>query len=126
MSTTAIDLWGYRQRLLTLAERLSHGVSQLTSEATRPTGAEGTAAEAPAHDPTATSTAADEEVALSVLVSEGQILAEVRAAIARFEAGTFGRCEKCGRAVSRTRLDAVPYARHCIRCARADESNGTN
>ena len=38
--------------------------------------------------------------------------------LARLHAGTFGTCERCGHAVSRERLDAVPYARHCIRCAR--------
>jgi len=35
--------------------------------------------------------------------------------------GTLGRCEVCGKAISRSRLDAVPYARDCIRCARAEE-----
>ena len=123
MSATAIDLWGYRQRLLTLAERLSRGVTQLATEATLPTGSEGTVAEAPTCEPTATSNAADEEVARSVLVSEEQILAEVRAALARFEAGKFGHCEKCYRAIPRARLDVVPYARLCVRCAQADESN---
>ena len=62
---------------------------------------------------------ADEDVARTVLLTEGQILAEARAALGRLDAGTFGACERCGRAIARTRLDAVPSARHCARCAGA-------
>src|SRR5688500_5881230 len=99
MSATAPsleDLREYRHHLQVLADRLSGGVAQLTAEATRPTGAEGTEAEGPSKDPTATSSEGDEEVARGVLMSEEQLLAEVRGALARFGAGTFGRCERCG------------------------------
>jgi DnaK suppressor protein len=119
------DLRSYRQYLQTLAERLTGGVVQLAAEVTRPTGAEGAEAEKPAREPTATSTEGAEEVARGVLVSEEELLTEVRAALTRLETGTFGRCERCGRAIGQPRLKAVPYARHCIRCARAAESAPT-
>ena len=108
----------YRRRLQELTKRLSSGVAQLESEITRPTGSEGTAADAPAYEPTPTSTEGDEEIAQSALLTEEQLLAEAEAALARLEGGTFGTCEGCGRAIGKARLDAVPYARHCIRCAR--------
>ncbi len=114
------DLQVYRKQLHVLTDRLAGGVRQLTAEATRPTGSEGTAADASAHEPTATSSEADGEVARAVLSSEGQILAEAEAALARIEDGVYGRCEGCGRAIAKARLDAVPYARKCIRCARAE------
>jgi DnaK suppressor protein len=123
---TKQDLRVYRQRLQKLADRLSGGVAELTAEATRPTGAEGTVADSPAHEPTATSTEADEEVARAALMSEGQLLAEARDALARLDAKTFGWCEKCGRAISKTRLDVIPYARFCIRCAQAAEGGMPN
>ncbi|HYJ27316.1 MAG TPA: TraR/DksA C4-type zinc finger protein [Nocardioides sp.] len=44
-------------------------------------------------------------------------LAEVDAALARVDAGTYGVCERCGRAVGEPRLDALPAARTCIACA---------
>jgi len=114
------DLQSYRQHLQSLAARLSGDVVQLTAEATRPTGAEGVEAEEPASDPTATSSEGDEEVARGVLMAEGQILTEVRAALARLDAGTFGRCERCGRSIGKTRLEAVPYAGRCARCVRTE------
>jgi RNA polymerase-binding transcription factor DksA len=44
-------------------------------------------------------------------------LAEIDAALARLEAGTFGTCEECGEAIDEHRLEARPVARTCIRCA---------
>lgn len=60
-----------------------------------------------------------EEIALSVLGAEEELLTECVAALERIEQGAFGNCEGCGKAISRKRLDAVPYARRCIRCERA-------
>lgn len=111
----------YRRQLQDLIDRLSGGVARLEDEALRPTGSEGTAAEGPAHDPVSSSSEAEEDVARTVLLAEGQILTEARAALARIDAGTFGVCERCGRTISRTRLEAVPYARNCINCARTAE-----
>jgi RNA polymerase-binding transcription factor DksA len=39
-------------------------------------------------------------------------------ALRRIDAGTFGRCEVCGREIGCERLDALPYTPHCIECAR--------
>jgi RNA polymerase-binding transcription factor DksA len=45
-------------------------------------------------------------------------LEEIDAALARVEAGTYGRCERCGDAIGDDRLDARPTARTCMSCAR--------
>lgn len=114
---TRQELLRYRRELEALANRLSGTAARLEAEATRPTGAEGTAAFSPNSKPTSTSTEGDEEVAHTALLSEGQLLTEARAALVRIGAGTFGRCERCGRAIGRSQLNAVPYGRHCIGCA---------
>ena len=41
-------------------------------------------------------------------------LAEVDAAIARIDDGTYGRCEVCGVAINPARLEAMPASRFCI------------
>lgn len=38
-------------------------------------------------------------------------------ALNRFEEGTYGICERCGREISAPRLEALPEARLCIDCA---------
>lgn len=43
-------------------------------------------------------------------------LAEVDRALARLDAGTYGRCERCGREIDPERLGALPWAPLCIDC----------
>lgn len=44
-------------------------------------------------------------------------LAEVEEALAKFDAGTYGKCESCGQDIAPARLEAAPAARLCINCA---------
>jgi RNA polymerase-binding transcription factor DksA len=46
-------------------------------------------------------------------------LAAVDAALDRLADGTYGNCVKCGSAIDRARLDAVPHTLFCQDCARA-------
>ena len=106
----------YRTKLRSLASRLGEGVRALEDEALRPTGSQVHAGgEA---DPGAET--AEEELARTLLGNEGALLADVNAALERIEGGTFGRCEACGHAIAAARLDALPYARRCIACARSN------
>ncbi|KQT94684.1 hypothetical protein ASG49_07600 [Marmoricola sp. Leaf446] len=41
-------------------------------------------------------------------------LAEVDAAVARLDAGAYGRCEVCGGPIAPARLEARPTARRCV------------
>ena len=43
-------------------------------------------------------------------------LAEVDAAFARLDQGTYGICERCGLSIGQDRLGAIPTATRCIRC----------
>ena len=45
-----------------------------------------------------------------------QHLAAVDAALARLDEGSYGRCVRCGRAIAPERLEALPWAAHCIEC----------
>lgn len=62
---------------------------------------------------------ADEAVAVELGDHDRRELREIDAAIARMDGGTYGRCERCGHAVGRQRLRAVPEARLCVGCAEA-------
>ncbi len=41
---------------------------------------------------------------------------EVDRALARIDAGTYGVCERCGQAIPKARLKALPYATLCVAC----------
>jgi DnaK suppressor protein len=47
-----------------------------------------------------------------------QHLAAVEAALRRLDEGTYGRCVRCGEPIASERLEALPWASHCIGCQR--------
>ncbi len=46
-------------------------------------------------------------------------LTDVERTIQKLADGTYGLCDRCGEAISPERLEAIPWAPLCIRCARA-------
>jgi len=45
-----------------------------------------------------------------------QFLHMVEHALSSIAEGVYGECEHCGNAINQRRLEAVPWARHCIGC----------
>jgi DnaK suppressor protein len=41
----------------------------------------------------------------------------VEHALDRIRAKTYGTCEECGSVIAKKRLEAIPFAALCIRCA---------
>lgn len=41
---------------------------------------------------------------------------EIDRALAKMDAGTYGVCERCGNAIPKARLKALPYASLCVAC----------
>lgn len=56
------------------------------------------------------------EFAYSLSETDRKILLLIEQALIRLDAGTFGTCVHCGQPVQEKRLDAVPWARHCLDC----------
>jgi DnaK suppressor protein len=48
--------------------------------------------------------------------NERQLLQMVEAALSRIVEGAYGECISCGEEINAKRLEAVPWARHCIKC----------
>lgn len=46
-----------------------------------------------------------------------QQLGAVEVALQRLDDGTYGTCEKCEQPIADERLEAVPWASRCVRCA---------
>lgn len=46
----------------------------------------------------------------------------IQAALERIEAGTYGTCDACGKAMTAARLDAMPMARRCLACQKKSEA----
>jgi DnaK suppressor protein len=116
---TEAEINDYRRRLLALKKRLGGDLSELEEEALRGVGGEaaGGLSDVPVHPADLGTDNYEEEMSLTLLENEEQLLAEVNDALERIEKGTFGRCEVCGQEIPRERLKAVPYTRYCLRHA---------
>jgi DnaK suppressor protein len=53
--------------------------------------------------------------------SDRQFLQMVERALSNISEGTYGECEQCGNEINERRLEAVPWARHCIACQEKQE-----
>ena len=56
------------------------------------------------------------ELLFSMTANDRRLLELIDEALVRIEAGEYGECVHCGEPVQDKRLEAVPWARHCLRC----------
>jgi RNA polymerase-binding protein DksA len=112
------DLDKFKQLLIDLRNRCNGDVSQLTDEALRSKEGAGNLSNMPIHMADVGSENFEQEFTLSLLENEEEVLNEVQGALRRIQTGTYGTCEECGKEIPRERLQAIPYTRYCVECAR--------
>jgi RNA polymerase-binding transcription factor len=69
------------------------------------------------HDPEGATIAFERQHVAALATRARERLAEIDAALARLDAGGYGRCERCGGPIAPERLAARPAAATCIGCA---------
>jgi DnaK suppressor protein len=102
------DLFRYKNVLLAKQQELTTGKSLAGSI---PAGGE------PRGDPVdmaASETSATVQMRLKQ--TDSKLLRAIEDALARIRQERFGTCEECGKPISKARLEAVPWARHCKDC----------
>lgn len=105
----ARDLDRYRRILLEKQQELSAA----STEPKAPVPPAGTA-QGDVIDQANADSAAELEIRLRR--TDGRLLRAIEEALTRIRSGTFGACEGCGRAISKARLEAVPWTRVCRDC----------
>jgi DnaK suppressor protein len=114
---TSKELKGYRTKLQRLADQVSRSLAHDQHELRREDDPDIPGGPIASTEDRVNS--GSQEVELGLIANEESLLAETKAAVARIDTGTFGVCESCGKAIARVRLNALPYVRNCIRCARS-------
>jgi RNA polymerase-binding protein DksA len=61
---------------------------------------------------------------IGLMDSERKILMEIDDALRRIRDGAFGICEGSGEPIKKERLEAIPWTRYCVDCARLMEKSG--
>ena len=59
----------------------------------------------------------NDDVLMALNKDAKQVVSQINSALHRIETGDYGFCTRCGAEISEGRLDIVPYAALCIKCA---------
>ena len=123
----AADVKVFKTALESLRARLRGDVSTMADAALRKTRSEasGDLSSMPIHRADIGSDAFEQEYTLSLMASEEGTLEQIEHALDRIRARTYGTCEDCGGVIAKKRLEAIPFASMCIRCAeKMEQGNG--
>jgi DnaK suppressor protein len=117
------ELLGYREKLHAIRARLRGDVTAMAEVALRKSGIEGSDSNAmPIHMAELGSDNFEQEFTLGLLEADEDTLSMIESALGRIEHGGFGQCVQCEGAISKARLNAIPYTPVCIKCAEQQES----
>ena len=112
----------YLESLLLLRSRLRGDVHAMADTALKRNGS-GDSSAMPIHMADLGTDNFEQEFTLSLMETEGGTLQAIESALERCEEGTFGICEDCGGPIAKSRLQAIPYAAVCIKCAQKRENS---
>jgi DnaK suppressor protein len=118
------DLGSFRRLLEDLNDRLRGNVDRMTDEALRRNHGEASTnlSNVPLHMADVGTENYDQEFTLGLIENEQETLKLIDEALGRVEDGTYGTCAECEQPIARARLEALPYTRYCIECARKLEN----
>ncbi len=114
-----IDLAVKRAELLELRERIIAAATDLVAD---DAGAEINSPVGDQHLADHASDLVERELDQTLGENADNVVAEIDAALARVDDGTYGTCAKCGVVIPEERLDAVPYAILCLDDKRLQEN----
>jgi DnaK suppressor protein len=107
----------YKELLIVLRARLRGDVTTLANAALAANGGSAASSAVPSHMADLGSDTFEQDNTILLMNSEGEVLGEVESALERTEDGTYGFCLECSGKIPKTRLKAIPYTPHCVKCA---------
>ncbi len=109
----------FKEKLLDLRARLRGDVSAMADATLKRTRSEssGDLSSMPIHMADIGSDNFEQEFTLSLMENDEGTLELIEGALERIESDTYGSCTECNGRIPKTRLNAIPYTPHCIKCA---------
>ncbi len=116
-----MDRRALRERLLGERERVYREIAELDADLSK--SLEDSSGESPYDQHMAETAGAtlDREIDLTLQGNARATLAQMDRALHKLDDGTYGRCDKCGKAISEGRLSIAPFATMCVDCKRLEE-----
>jgi len=120
---TVAELENFKEKLLVLRSRLRGNVITMADAALNKNrmDASGDHVSMPIHMADIGSDNFEQEQTLSFVQSEHGLLEMVDEALVRIKEEIYGICEGCDCRIPKARLNAIPYAVKCVKCAASDE-----
>ena len=117
---TAADMKYFKELLLEKRREILANVTEFEDEALKRSrlDAAGDLSCMPIHMADIGTDNYEQEFALGLMDSERKLLKKIDDALGRIEKKTYGTCEGTGKPISKARLEARPWARHCVDYAR--------
>jgi len=117
------DIQVCKERLLVLRARIRGEVSHMADAALNSSRSEanGDLSRMPIHMADLGTDNFEREFTLSLRENEEETLGRIETSLERIEDRTYGDCEQCGAKIPKARLDAIPYASFCVKCASQSE-----
>lgn len=118
-SLTAAEIKYFKQILLVKRAEIIGDVNSIENEALKKSrlDAAGDLSSMPIHMADIGTDNFEQEFALGLMDSERKLLVEINDALKRINNGFYGICEGTGKPIPKTRLQAKPWARYCIKYA---------
>ena len=108
----------FKELLLALRARLRGDVNTLASSALSASGSGGSGSSSvPSHMADMGSDTFEQDNTILLMNTEGETLTAIEGALERVEEGLYGFCTECEGKIPKTRLKAIPYTPHCVKCA---------
>lgn len=114
----------YKERLLALRARLRDDVNHMVDAALTAPGndEDGGFSRTPIHMGDVAADCGETEFAVGLMETKDDTLNQIEQALERMEAEFYGTCSDCGKEILRARLNAIPYATRCLKCATQAET----
>lgn len=114
----------FKEMLITLRARLRGDVNTLANSALSSSSGSGAGSSSvPSHMADMGSDTFEQDNTILLMNSEGETLSAIEGALERIEEGVYGFCVECSGKIPKTRLKAIPYTPHCVKCASELEEN---
>ena len=110
----SFDLQRYKKRLLEKQRELSSAKPELVGRLPGAGGWEGDLIDQ-------ANANAEAELQIRLHQTDGPLLRAIEEALGRVRRGAYGVCETCKQPISKARLEAVPWTRHCRECKESSD-----
>jgi DnaK suppressor protein len=119
-SLTSADLKHFKQMLMEKRREILNNVNEIEDEALKKSRMDacGDLSSMPIHMADIGTDNYEQEFALGLMDGERKLLREIDEALGRIDNKTYGICEGTGKLIRKARLEAQPWARHCVEYAR--------